>query len=548
MAHHARPPARRARIADAMEAAAPAKAGELESFNPATGERLGSVPATRPDEVQAVVDEAAELQPFWAQLPLAARARHMRRTAQVILDSLDDLAELIAREQGKPRTEAYTMELLPTVDALHWLADRAPKLLRDERVRDMPLFVAHRRHAHAFEPYGAVAVVAPWNYPWSIPFGEVAMALMAGNAVVLKSAEQTPLIGQRIQDTFERAGLPQGIVRCVHGDGEVGRALVGSSVKKVFFTGSVEAGRSVAADCAEQLKGCVLELGGKDAALVLDDASVDTAAAGVQWGGFANAGQTCSGIERVYVARAVADPFVDRLVKGANALRLGDPMEWTTEIGPMTDEPTFERVCELVDDAVSNGAELRCGGPVEAPEGLEGRFFAPAVLTGVSPEMRIMREEVFGPVVPVIAVDSEEEAIRLANDSEFGLGASVWSRDRDRARRVAARLQTGMTWVNDHMYTHGTIQCAWGGAKSSGLGRSHGRFGLYECVNVKTVSWDIARLRDFWWHPYDGELAEAVTAAAGIVYGRAGGRFDSLRASARPVAQLARRAMGQVSR
>ncbi len=243
----------------------------------------------------------------------------MRRTAQVILDEIDDIRDLIAREQGKPRVEAYTMELLPTIDALHWIAAQGPEILGDERVRTpQPIFWS-KRASFAYEPLGVVGVIAPWNYPWTIPLGEVAMALMAGNGVVLKPASLTCLIGQRIQRVFERAGLPEGLLRVVHGGGAVGQALVESSVAKVFFTGSVEVGRAVGETCARRLKGSVLELGGKDPMLVLADAHLPNAVSGALWGGFANAGQTCAGIERVYVAREVADRFVEGVVAGARA-------------------------------------------------------------------------------------------------------------------------------------------------------------------------------------------------------------------------------------
>src|SRR3954464_7943906 len=224
-------------------------------FNPTTGERLGSVPVLGPGDVQGVVDEVAEVQPFWAQLPLSERARYMRRTAQVIIDHLDELTTLLSREQGKPRVESYTMELVPTIDALHWIADNGPKILADERIRYTQPFFLGKRSWFEYDPLGVVGVIAPWNYPWSIPFGEVAIALMCGNGVVLKPASLTPLIGQRIQQVFERAGVPEGLVHTVHGGGTVGNALVESSVAKVFFTGSVEVGRKVGAAAGERLKG-----------------------------------------------------------------------------------------------------------------------------------------------------------------------------------------------------------------------------------------------------------------------------------------------------
>jgi succinate-semialdehyde dehydrogenase/glutarate-semialdehyde dehydrogenase len=513
---------------------------QLESFSPATGERLGSVPVTAPDEVQAVVDAVAKVQPFWAQLTLEDRARYLERAAQVLIDEGDEIRDLIVREQGKPRNEAFAMEVLPTIDALTWIARAGQEILADEKIPMPQLFLKTKHSAFTYEPLGVIGVISPWNYPWSIPFGEVALALMAGNGVVLKPASLTPLLGERIGRVFDRAGVPEGLVRVVHGPG-TGSALVGSSVSKVFFTGSVETGRSVGEECARRLKGSVLELGGKDPMVVLADANIEHAIGGALWGGFANAGQTCSGIERVYVVREVADRFINGVVDGARHLRLGDPLEWDTEIGPMVSRDQFEIVRELVDDAVASGATLLCGGPADAPPGLAGDFYAPAVLTGVTHEMRIMREEIFGPVLPIIAVDSEDEAVALANDSVFGLGASVWTSDRNKGERVARELESGMVWINDHMFSHGACQCSWGGVKESGLGRTHSKFGLYECVNVKLRVWEGSAVRDPWWHPYDETLGKALRQTATILYGRPSIRAAALRDGLGPLLKLGAR-------
>ena len=516
--------------------------GTLDSFSPATGELVGSVPTITPEQVQAIVDDVAAVQPFWAQLSLAERARYLRRAAQTLLDHSDDIAGLISREQGKPRLESYTMELLPTIDALHWCADNGPRILADESIPTPQLMLKQKKSKFVYEPIGVVGVIAPWNYPWSIPFGEVAIALMAGNGVVLKPASLTPLIGQRIQEVFERAGLPEGILQTVHGGGAVGQALVESSAGKIFFTGSVEVGRGVGEACARLMKGCVLELGGKDPQIVCADANLAHAVSGAVWGGFSNAGQTCSGIERTYVVRDVADRFVEGVVREASRLRVGDPLEWRTEIGPMVSKDQFDVVMELVDDAIASGARLECGGPREVA-GYTGHFIAPIVLTGVTHDMRIMREEIFGPVLPIITVDSEQEAISLANDSQFGLGASVWTRDRDKGERIAREIQSGMVWINDHSYSHGACQCSWGGVKESGLGRSHSKFGFYECANVKLVSWEPSRMRDAWWHPYDEVLGKAIRSSARILYGKDGQRTEALREGAIPLVRVMRRAM-----
>jgi acyl-CoA reductase-like NAD-dependent aldehyde dehydrogenase len=510
---------------------------QLESFNPATGELVGAVSVTSPEDVQSVVDAVAAIQPAWAALALAERGRFLERAAHVVLEEDDDIRDLIVREQGKPRAEAFAMEVLPTVDALKWIAKAGAEILAEEKIPMPQAFLKTKRSVFVYEPLGVIGIISPWNFPWSIPMGEVALALMAGNGVVLKPASLTPVIGERIASVFERAGLPRGLVRVVHGPG-TGAALAESSVGKVFFTGSVQTGRSVGEACARRLKGSVLELGGKDPMIVLADAHMQHTIEGALWGGFANAGQACSGIERVYVLRAVADRFIAGVVEGAKRLRAGDPMSWDTEIGPMVSREQAEIVRELVDDAVAAGARLHCGGPVDPPAGLEGAWYAPAVLTGVTHDMRIMREEIFGPVLPIITVDSEAEAVALANDSDFGLGASVWTADRARGEQIASDLQAGMVWINDHGFTHGACQCAWGGVKDSGLGRTHSKFGLYECVNVKLRVWEGSTLRDPWWHPYDETVGKAFRQSAKILYGPASERAAALRDGAVPLMKL----------
>jgi succinate-semialdehyde dehydrogenase/glutarate-semialdehyde dehydrogenase len=516
--------------------------GQLESFNPATGERVGAVETITPDQVQGVVDEVAEVQPFWAQLSLADRARYMRRAAEVLVEDMDEVANLLTSEQGKPITESYTMELLPTIDALKWCADAGPEILSDERIPYPQLFLKTKRSFFSYEPLGVVGVIAPWNYPWSIPFGEVAIALMAGNGVVLKPASLTPLLGERIRKLFEDAGFPEGLVRTVHGGGVIGHALCEASTAKIFFTGSVEVGRKVGEACAQRLKGSVLELGGKDPQIVCADADLANAVSGCVWGGFANSGQTCSGIERTYVVESVAERFLEGVVREAERLTVGDPLAWETEIGPMVSAKQADTVTELVDDALAAGAERLTGGPREL-DAFSGRFIAPTVLAGVEPRMRIMKEEIFGPVVPMTVVRDEAEALELANDSNFGLGASIWTTDRAKGERMARRIESGMVWINDHSYSHGACQCSWGGVKESGLGRSHSKFGMYECVNVKLVAWEPGLTRDIWWQPYDATLGKALRSSARLLYGSDGTRLRGLREGLVPMVRVGARSL-----
>ncbi len=329
----------------------------LQSFSPATGEALGAVPVADRDTVRRVVSEVAQVQPIWGALPPADRARYLGRAAQVVIDHTDELCTLIAREQGRPRVEAHLEEVAPTVAGLRWLADHGRRILAERRVPAAPPWLAGRHHVHVYEPLGVLGVLTPFDHPWSIPAGDVATALMAGNGVVLKPSSQTAIVGQRVQALFERAGVPEGLVRVVHGP-EAGEALVGSAVAKVLFRGSSANGRAVAEACARELKGCALGLSGKDAMLVLSDAPLQRAIAGALRGGFANAGQSAAGVQRVYVMREVSERFLAGVVTGAARLRPGDPLDWASQLGPMTSTARRDRVDGLVVDAVRRGATL----------------------------------------------------------------------------------------------------------------------------------------------------------------------------------------------
>ncbi|MBI4897387.1 MAG: aldehyde dehydrogenase [Actinobacteria bacterium] len=510
-----------------------APTGELESFNPSTGELVGSVPTIKPEQVDAVVAEIGQVQPFWAELSFSDRARYLRRAAQVMTDRKDEIAALLTAEQGKVRTEAYAMEVMTSIDSFIWAAGNAAKFISDEKIKPAQPFMKTRKMHFRYAPIGVIGVISPWNYPLLLPAAEIATALMAGNGIIFKPASLTCLIGQKLQEVFDEAGLPEGLMRTVHGGGAVGQAIVDSKdVGKIFFTGSVEVGRHIAECCAKQIKGCTLELGGKDPMLVLSDANMAHAIDGAAWGGFANMGQTCSGIERVYVMHDVADRFINGVVERAKSMKIGDPNQWSTEIGAMTSADQYELVNELVEDAVSRGATMLCGGPIPKdqlpPERRDGTYYGPTVLTGVNHGMRIMQEEIFGPVLPIITVDNEDEAIRLANDSEFGLGASIWSADREKALAMADRVEAGNVWINDHMYSAGICQCSWGGMKDSGLGRAHSKFGFYEAVEIQVQAVTPVREASMWLHPYDETVGPGIRASIDLLYAQGGDKFRTL--------------------
>jgi succinate-semialdehyde dehydrogenase/glutarate-semialdehyde dehydrogenase len=488
----------------------------LVSHDRATGNEVGRVRVTDPQQVPDVIRRARDAQPAWGATSPRRRAHVMVRVARVLFERMDEVAERISAEQGKPRLEALLHDVSTAIEHALWCASDVPKLLRNERVRSPQLTYRSKKHVLHYEPLGVVGIISPWNFPFGIPFSEVAIALACGNAVVLKPSELTPLAAEEIARAFTDAGLPDGVLQVIQGDGRVGAALVAAGVDKIFFTGSVGTGRAVMRAAAETLTPVVLELGGKDPMIVLEDADVDLAARGAVWGAFANAGQVCASVERAYVDERVAQDFVDKVVQQADQLRTGSHDDPDTDIGPLISQRQYDIVKGLVDDAVAGGARILTGGP--DPRG--GQFYRPTVLVDVRPDMRIMREEIFGPVLPVVTVTGEEEAVAAANNSEFGLSASVWTRSTRRAKQIAEQLQVGSVWINDHMYSHNAPQLPWGGVKHSGFGRTHSKLGVYECVQVKMVGQDSGRMPRPYYFPYRSRQAKFVPTLLRAVYGR----------------------------
>ncbi|MDT5155756.1 MAG: hypothetical protein QOH51_113 [Acidobacteriota bacterium] len=478
-------------------------AREVISYNPATSEEVGRVPLRSTDEVKQAVARARAAQKGWGALSFRARASVVMRARSFVLEALDEIAALISRESGKPAAEAIMMEVVPTLDLMQFFARRTERLLRPEKI-DIGLYrFLGRTSTIEYRPLGVVGIISPWNFPWAIPLGEVSMALMAGNSVVLKPSELTPLVALKIGNVFERAGLPQGVLEIVTGDGSTGAALVEASVDKLMFTGSVATGRRVAEAAARRLMPVVLELGGKDPMIVFEDADLDAAAEAAVWGAFANSGQACASVERCYVDERISEDFTRRVVEKAKTLRQTVADADGADLGAMSSERQLHTVEEHVRDAVANGAHVLAGGGRAKGLDERGWFHEPTVLTGVDHSMAVMREETFGPVLPIMTFRDEDEAVGLANDSQFGLTASVWTRNIRRGRRIASRIEAGTVMVNEVLYTHGIAQTPWGGVKQSGLGRTHGRLGLLEMVAPHHVHVNrLTLLQDVWWFSY----------------------------------------------
>ncbi len=449
--------------------------------NPATGQKITDLPVTDAAGVYAAVNEARAAQRQWAALSFAARAQALKRYRDVIIDSKDRLAAVIASETGRPRPEVYTSELFQLCDAIGYWTKRAPKLLADEKVR--PHLLKTKRAYVSYQPLGVVGIIGPWNFPFLLTIGEAIPALMAGNAVVIKPSEVTPLSAMLGAELAEAASLPHGLLQVVPGYGDTGGHLV-DCADMISFTGSVETGRKVAQRAAQRLIPVSLELGGKDPMIVLSDANLERAANGCVWAGLFNAGQVCMSVERVYVEEPIHDEFVEQVTQKVKQLRQGMADE-PVDIGSMTFPPQLEKVEEHVRDAVQKGAKVLTGG--RRNPHLQGLFYEPTVLTDVTHDMAIMRDETFGPVIPIMKVRDADEALRLANDSRYGLTTSVWTRDGRTARMLARRLEAGSVCINDHIVNFGVTEAPMGGCKDSGLGARHGSQGIRKFCRQQTV-------------------------------------------------------------
>ncbi len=491
--------------------------------SPSSGEMLARV--TRLDERQlaAAVAAAREAAPAWASRPIHQRQDLLGRVRSLLASRADEIAELIAREQGKTRAEARVVEVLPALESLKHLERRAADALQPDPVESEVVFLAHKRSHVEYPPFGVVLVISPWNYPLLIPLSIVAAALVAGNTVVLKPAPAATLMGFKIAELFERAGLPAGALNVVAlADALAPRLVEDPRIDKVFFTGGTDTARKVMASASKNLTPVVLELGGKDPAIVCRDADLDRTAAGLVWGAFMNSGQTCVSVERVYVEEAVAGPLQERIVERARALRSGDSLSADVELGAMTLESQLRLVEQHVADAVGKGARVLTGG-----ERGEGQRFPPTVLVDVDHSMRVMREETFGPLLPIMKVPSVDGAVELANDSDYGLTASIWSRDDARAREIASRLDVGVVTINDCVYTYGDPSAPFGGVKKSGMGRTHGRLGLREMVRPRFVAADRERRPPIWWYPYGERFEQQLRTSTEALHGKLTVRFGA---------------------
>jgi acyl-CoA reductase-like NAD-dependent aldehyde dehydrogenase len=481
------------------------------SINPATGEAVAHFERTSPERMQVVVRNARAAQADWARVPLTDRTAKLRTLRDCMMASRNELADAVVREAGKPRVEALFADVFVSLDSAgHW-AREAAKALQTRRIPHHSSAAKTKTGYLVHDPLGVIAIISSWNYPLAIPMSQIIPAVVAGNAVVCKTSDFTPQCGALIEKLFAAAGFPKYLVIVVQGGGEVGQALIDAQPDKVMFTGSVTTGKRVAEACAKNLIPSVLELGGKDAMIVLADANLDVASSAAVWGSYTNCGQVCLSVERLFVEEAVAEKFIAHCVEKTKKLHLGPGNNPATDVGPLIRPQHVQRMSDLVDDATSRGARVACGG--RARPDLGPSFFEPTVITGVDSTMKLFQDETFGPILAVQTVRDAEEAVIRANDSPFSLAASVWTGNKQRGEAIARRLRAGAVMVNDAISYFGIAEAPHGGRGTSGWGRTHGNAGLLEMVQTKYIDVDrLANSEKPWWYRYGADLERAADA------------------------------------
>jgi len=480
---------------------------KITSINPATLDPLGDACLATEEHCLAAVESAKKAFASWRETSVESKQELFKNAKKILLQKSAEIATLITEEHGSPLPESLSMEVWSAAEALDYYAHCTDKNLSPKKMRSRVALFLHKSSAFQFAPLGPTFIISPWNFPFLLPILDVISAISTGNAVILKPSTSTPLTAAKIGDIFMEAGLPAGVLNIVNCRiPEAEKLIAHPDIQNILFTGSVSTGKRIMELASRNLTNIVLELGGKDPMVVLKDADLDRAVRGAVWAGFMNCGQSCGSVERLYVDIAIADEFTECVAKHTRKLRVGNPLEPEVDVGPMTTESQLGLVREHIKDAHIRGAQMICGGT--SIDALPGYFIRPAVLTGVDHSMKIMREETFGPVLPIMTFSDPEEAITLANDSSLGLTASVWTRNRKTARWMADRLETGTVTVNDHMSSFAEPGAIWGGVKQSGIGRSHGQFGQLGLMNIKYVSLDFKKKKtQAWWFPYDSEMA-----------------------------------------
>jgi len=478
---------------------------KIESLNPSTLEPVGEACLASARECQQALQAAKRALPAWKGLSLGEKRKIFLEAKKILLQRTSEAARLITAEKGTPFPESLSVEVLGALEALDYYSRNLKKTFQPKKIKHSVILFSHKKSRFLFQPLGVTLIISPWNFPFLIPLYDIVGALAAGNTVVFRPSTSTPLTGLLMGDILIKSGLPPGVLNIVNCKvPQAEEMALNPEIQTIMFTGSVSTGKRISELASRNLTHVVLELGGKDPMIVLKDADLERASRGAVWAAFMNTGQSCGSVERLYVAREIADDFIERTLNHVKELKTGNPMEPGVDMGPMTILSQLITVEEHVKDAIEKGAQVLHGG--SRINEYTGYFFQPTVLSGVDHSMKIMKEETFGPVLPIMSFSEPDEALSLANDSDYGLTASVWTRDKKMAAWIAERIEAGTITVNDHMYSFAEPAAIWGGIKQTGRGYSHGPFGLQELVNIKFISHDFSRKKtQTWWYPYSAQ-------------------------------------------
>ncbi|MGC9043156.1 MAG: aldehyde dehydrogenase family protein [Myxococcota bacterium] len=486
----------------------------IEVYSPLNQKKIGEVKVFSLDEAKEAIKRAKEAQKYWGGLSLEERCKKILDFADVLYKRAEEVARLISSENGKTIYESYMFEIIPVLHLTAYFARNASRILSPKKI-SISVFKNRASYIH-YKPRGTMLVISPWNFPLSIPGGEVIMGLIAGNAVILKPASLTPLIAVKLRELFDEAGLNKDIFQVITGPGALASQMIETGeFNYVNFTGSTRVGREVASLCGKMLIPCSMELGGKDAAIVCHDADIDAAARSVVWGAFANSGQICASIERAYVHESIYDEFVQKVVEITKSLRQDNPIENPdADIGAMTDKNQIKVVERHIEEAKAKGAIIHTGGKRSK---IGEMYFEPTVMTDVDDSMSATCEESFGPLLPIMKFKTEDEAIERANNSCYGLTACVYTKDQEKGKRIAERLEAGTVMINDALMTHAFPETPWMGVKESGIGRVHSDDGLRDLCVAYHVNYEVIPMKNMVWYPYSRDKVNKFFALLGII-------------------------------
>lgn len=474
----------------------------IKNINPSTCEEIFEIKASSTEEIKEKVQLAKESFLIWGNLSVEKRISYLKKIYNLIINDRDNIAKTITKNNGKPLAESYLTEIASTLQVMEYFINKGPELLGEKKILLGPLYPTKKSFI-SYEPYGVMAIIEPWNYPFYLPLSAITKTLLGGNTFVFKPSGSVSLIGKTIEEILLKAELPNGVGNIVYGGHEVGEELINSDIDKVIFTGSPDIGKKIMEICSKKLLPVSLELGGKDPAIVLKSCNLDYAAGGIIWGALSNGGQACASIERVYVESEIYSDFIEKISSMAQKLNVGDSFDENTDVGPLINEERILKIEDQISDALIKGAKLHTGGKRKSQAGF---FFEPTTISNVTHKMKIMTEETFGPVIPIMKFESTEEAIRLANDTKYGLAASIWTGDNEGAKNIAKRLRCGTVWINDSLFLQAHPVCPWEGYKESGYGTSS----IYDFTRPKHISVDQGfipglRPKSYWWYPYKGK-------------------------------------------